>query len=347
MRTGEAGRMAPNGEGQAEASRTADAGNVELSPEFQAEVRKFASLLPALTYYEVLDVARDADDAAIRSGFFERSKLYHPDRHFGKNVGLFGPLITEVYKRVVAAYDVLRDPRLRQAYDKMIGPAPEPQPEPEPSSEAPQKSPARRKAARSRSRGPSLRSRSGLDSPNRTLQALQSQLDRSRAKARRHLEEALERKQLGDWAGAASRIKLALAFDPRDEQLHVELAEVLHNANDFNGKAAQRSGDALLERGDRKGALEFLLEAAQLLPADGELAATVARLLFETDGDLALAAEFGERAAALDCGTFDLHKLMGRICRVNGDVSGARKHLQRAWELDPMDSEVKAELQSL
>ncbi len=349
MRTDETGRMAPNGEEQTQ-SGSAAAASVELPAEFQLEIRQFASSLPMLTYYEVLDVERDADDAAIRSGFFERSKRYHPDRYFAKKIGLYGPIITEIYKRVVAAYDVLRDPRLRQAYDKMIAGSVEPEPEPEAtpvSSEETPSAPPRRKVKRSPTRGPSLRSRRGLDSPNRMLQALQSQLDRSRAKAKRHLEQALERKKVGDWTGAASRIKLAMAFDPRDEQLHVELTEVLHKANELTGKEAQRRGDALLGRGDRKGALEFLLEAAQLLPTEAQLAATVAVLLFETDGDLALAAEFGERAISLDCDTFDLHKLMGRIYRARGDVSGARKHLQRAWELDPMDREVKAELQAL
>ncbi len=329
---------------------------LDISVEFQTEVRRFAESLPALTYYEVIGVEVDADEAQIRDAFFERSKRYHPDRYFSKNVGPYRPIITEVYKRVVAAHDVLRDARLREAYDKMVGvsgaatdaageTAAETATEETPT---PASTPrTRRKAPRSSTKGPSLRSRRGLRSPGRMLQGLQSQLDRSRAKARRHFEEALERKKAGDWVSASSRIKLALAFDPRDERFHQELAEVLHRANEVSGKEARRRGEALLQRGDPKGALDYLLEAAQFLPTDAELAVTVAGLLFGNGGDLKLAVEYGERAIALDAESVQLRKLLARLCRSVGNDVEARRHLQRAWELDPMDKEVRAELQAL
>ena len=55
----------------------------------------------------------------------------------------------------------------------------------------------------------------------------------------------------------------------------------------------------------------------------------------------------GGQAAGLPGGAAHLRKLLGRICRSLGNDVEARKHLQRAWELDPMDKEVRAELQAL
>ena len=64
---------------------------------------------------------------------------------------------------MVAAYDVLRDERLRESYDKMLG---------APSAtkrEIDRPAVERRKSSRPRAKGPSLRSRAGLRSGSRML----------------------------------------------------------------------------------------------------------------------------------------------------------------------------------
>jgi molecular chaperone DnaJ len=65
-----------------------------------------------LDYYEVLGVSRDADAGAIKSAYRKLAMEYHPDRNGGckENEGRF--------KAVSEAYDCLKDPQKRAAYDR-------------------------------------------------------------------------------------------------------------------------------------------------------------------------------------------------------------------------------------
>src|SRR3954467_12760254 len=63
-------------------------------------------------YYELLGVARGADDAAIKAAYRRMAKEHHPDR---KN----GCKDSEAhFKSISEAYDVLKDPQKRAAYDR-------------------------------------------------------------------------------------------------------------------------------------------------------------------------------------------------------------------------------------
>src|SRR6188472_2391307 len=63
-------------------------------------------------YYELLGVNRGADDAAIKSAYRKLAKECHPDRHNGCSEQ------TERFKQISEAYDVLKDPQKRAAYDR-------------------------------------------------------------------------------------------------------------------------------------------------------------------------------------------------------------------------------------
>lgn len=61
-------------------------------------------------YYEVLGVARDADQKAIKEAFRELAMKYHPDRNKA-------PDAEEKFKEIAEAYAVLSDPKKRAQYD--------------------------------------------------------------------------------------------------------------------------------------------------------------------------------------------------------------------------------------
>jgi molecular chaperone DnaJ len=63
-------------------------------------------------YYELLGVARGADDAAIKSAYRKLAKEHHPDRHNGCSDK------EAHFKAINEAYDVLKDPQKRAAYDR-------------------------------------------------------------------------------------------------------------------------------------------------------------------------------------------------------------------------------------
>jgi molecular chaperone DnaJ len=63
-------------------------------------------------YYDLLGVSRAADDAAIKAAYRKLAKECHPDRHNGCSEQ------GERFKAINEAYDVLKDPQKRAAYDR-------------------------------------------------------------------------------------------------------------------------------------------------------------------------------------------------------------------------------------
>lgn len=64
-------------------------------------------------FYEVLGVDRSADAQTIKSAYRRLAKQHHPDRNPGDNKA------EQAFKDVNRAYEVLKDPERRNAYDQM------------------------------------------------------------------------------------------------------------------------------------------------------------------------------------------------------------------------------------
>ena len=63
-------------------------------------------------YYETLGVSRDADADAIKKAYRKLARRYHPDVSTE-------PDAEEKFKAVGEAYEVLKDPEKRAAYDQL------------------------------------------------------------------------------------------------------------------------------------------------------------------------------------------------------------------------------------
>ena len=63
-------------------------------------------------YYELLEVTRGADDATIKSSYRKLAMRWHPDKNPGD------PEAEARFKAISEAYDCLKDPQKRAAYDR-------------------------------------------------------------------------------------------------------------------------------------------------------------------------------------------------------------------------------------
>jgi len=65
-----------------------------------------------LDYYQTLEVSRDADGAALKSAYRKLAMQFHPDRNPGDAT------CEAKFKAINEAYDCLKDPQKRAAYDR-------------------------------------------------------------------------------------------------------------------------------------------------------------------------------------------------------------------------------------
>src|SRR5262245_2070775 len=63
-------------------------------------------------YYDILGVSRDADDKELKNAFRKLAKQHHPDARPGDKTA------EHKFKEINEAYDILKDPQKRAAYDR-------------------------------------------------------------------------------------------------------------------------------------------------------------------------------------------------------------------------------------
>lgn len=65
-----------------------------------------------IDYYEMLGVTRECDDKTLKSAFRKLAMRYHPDRNPGDKEA------EQKFKEIGEAYEILKDPQKRAAYDR-------------------------------------------------------------------------------------------------------------------------------------------------------------------------------------------------------------------------------------
>jgi len=182
-----------------------DDDGVELDPETRKYVLELHGGLERLSQYELLGVARDADKKAIKRAYFRLAATLHPDRHFGKKLGRFKPMMELLFRRVSDAHELLLDVQKRAQYDARLGPAAAA------SAKIPQRAPEDPRAAIQR---------------KEAEQENERRLAVARASAKPHIDAANRAKAAGDLAAALSAYRAARALLPEDREVEQANLEV-------------------------------------------------------------------------------------------------------------------------
>ena len=313
--------------------------SLEIDVKLQEEILAFAARIDR-PYHEILEVEVDADARAIKKAYFAKSKRLHPDRYFRKNTGEYGPLIERCFKKLLEAYELLSDPNTRAEVQKnLAATAPASDAAPAVASE-----PSVKPGQAEKSRKAALEARKRL---RRKMGGHHQILVERKRKAKSFFESGMSAFNQERWLEAAGSVRLAIAFDPKNEAYRDAFGDVQRRAHEERAKALVKLGEGALEMRDYREAFNHFEEAVHYRPFDAELAHRAANIAFQANTDLKRSKDLAMQACELEPENGPYRTLLGQIFKAAGLEANAKRELELAIQLDPSDKEAKRALRSL
>lgn len=334
--------QAPQGAQRAGRSDDLDP-TLEIPLELQQQILDFEQKLDR-PYHELLGVAPDADEKAIKRAYFQRSRDFHPDRYFRREIGPYLERLNRIFKRIVLAYELMMDPATRAelARSHLLQRPLEPEPHPERSAGEAQPADTGRRSAPYRK--PTKREM--LERLRRQFKIPEAILAERRQRARQIFESARVAMHQGRSEEAAGFIRLAIVFDPWSEVYKEAFAGLQGDVSTSRAERLLQEAEGALHDEHQREALKLLEEALTFKPSESRILALAARAAQEV-GERAAALEYAERAVEIRPDVTEYQLVLGRIRRRQGLKAKARAALEEALRLDPANPEVQEELRLL
>ncbi|HEV7904234.1 MAG TPA: DnaJ domain-containing protein, partial [Pyrinomonadaceae bacterium] len=104
-----------------EATEPVVASSAATTPDPRAEIDALFALVYDADHYRILDVGRSASEAEIKRSYYALAKRFHPDRFQRDADDSLRAQIEAAFMKITQAYETLRDPRARAAYEIKLG----------------------------------------------------------------------------------------------------------------------------------------------------------------------------------------------------------------------------------
>jgi curved DNA-binding protein CbpA len=303
-------------------------GRFELPAELQRELRDLESREASLTHYQLLGVGADAEGGDIRRAYLEKSRRFHPDAWYRKQIGPFAQLLSKWFQKLTAAYQVLSDEELRGAYDR------------EHRSELSQ---ADRAALERRQLSRAEQERRERERRERLLRT--KGFARIGA-ARKLYEESVEHARNGDRGNAIAALKAARELDPNRREIADKLVELEREQSRARASSALTSAREREERHRPADALAAYAAAFQYDPTSFAAALGAARSALEA-ADVRAALGWATRAVELQPADDASRLLLARALAASGQKKRARSELTTLLSRTPDHKEARALLRAL
>jgi DnaJ domain len=298
---------------------------VDLDPDRKREILAREALL-GRDDWTVLGLKPGANAEAVKLAYFDASRVFHPDRYYGKNLGSFRSRLEKIFQRLSEAHETLTE-SLRHAPPPRTTASTRPATRGGSMASSPPADP-RAEERRSRlARHPYLASKARAGA---LVEEAQRQLRDAPEKALHLLEKA---KALGGHAGK-----------DRAPKLEVEAKQQLASRR---ADEEMKTGSAAAQGGDPAGAAQAYARASELDPTRADAAYEAARWLLKANHPLAEARGFAQRAVSVRGDHLPSLLVLAEICLRMGMGSVARRHLEAALKLDPRNAEAKALLRQV
>jgi tetratricopeptide (TPR) repeat protein len=150
----------------------------------------------------------------------------------------------------------------------------------------------------------------------------------------------------GNWKEAGASIRLAIAFDPWNDEYKRSFAEVQARVHQVRAAELLTQADASLDARAQQDAMRMYEEALSYRPCDPEINSKAALLALEL-GEHDAAREYVDAAISVQPACAEHHRTLGKILRRMGLREKARQALNQSLSIDPGDVETKSELAEL
>ena len=278
-------------------------------------------------YYAFLGVKPGASAKEVSAAYHEASRVFHPDRYFGKKLGSYEARLERVFRRLAEAHATLTDDVKRDAYLKS--------------------NPRLRVAvaAAAPPRPPSSADEAARLAERRARLARHPYLAGG-ARAKTLVEEAKSQLRTGTPERALGLLHMANKLDPRHNTGAAVRTEAQAQKNAERAKAEFEKAREATAMGDAAAALTAYRAGLVLDPTSHEAALAAAQLLFRA-GQPAEARPLAQTAVQLRPDHVPSLLLLGTLCGLLGMNKVARRHLEAALQHDANNAEAKQLLKKL
>lgn len=309
--------QAPNPQGAVDAALAEE---VDLPADRKKEILELDRSLDTLDFFAVLGVEPGATMEQAKQGYYDRSRKFHPDRFYGKNLGSYRGRIERIFRRLTDAERVLTDPARRAAY---LTSNPHLQP-------APSAADFTIKSAEDEQRDAERRARFAKH-PYLMKGARVNDL---MAKARRAL-------QTNNAAVALAEVQAVLQLDPQHKDA-LSLQGEARKAHDLERAVTELERAAELEKnGDHAAACHAYRAASGLDPKCARAALKSAQLMSQLNEDAKEVRVFAQRAVDLEPTNADAQFLLATVLEAAGLKRLAQRHFEETLKLKPAHAEAK------
>ncbi|NOY28545.1 MAG: DnaJ domain-containing protein [Oligoflexia bacterium] len=352
---------------------------LDLTPQQMQAIDHMFGELEKGTSYGLLNIASDATPEQVRTAYYRLSRQWHPDRFFRKEVGEYADRIEMVFVGITQAYQILKSPEKRKAYDRDLrqsGRMPEAGRRPNPSSSlssssspssdqpsaspgAGQPAPASEEPASTRKlsirerlnqravgkdgipgRGPSQVRR-------RAERKVREQLRTHMAKAKVFFEQGQKDYRQGRIIKAAGALELAVQFDPRNAEYKNMLDLTKAEARRIRVQQLTLQGGQAESYQQYRQAIQCYRDAVRLDPDDGKVFSRLARLVRHEEQDDRGALNLYREAVVRDPDVIEYRMVLGKLYADLGLKLNARREYLEVLKRDKGNEAAKAGLKAL
>ena len=262
--------------------------SLDIPVERQREILGLYDRLGTANHFEILSITPTSEVPAIRRAYHKLSRRLHPDAFYGKKIGPFGEMVSELFKAARASHDLLVSSEQREAYVERLL---EIERRKLAAVEARSREAARRRElqrALERQREEAIEAKR-LEK-ERAERAVRDKARKERIgrrlvgndgrdkKAKEHIAAAEAELAAGHHGAAAGLFRLAMDLLPDDQELMERWKGALETANKRRAAVALDKANHLVATGDAQEAAHYYEEAARSVPSAMNLALAAAHL---------------------------------------------------------------------